>query len=182
MATSRAEYIGFSSLHALPHFATSQRTKSGRANLWTRQGFIWPVKRVSFGRYLALQLADMAATLYRRLAEDALVAALADTPVVLIHGPRQCGKTTLALLVGKRRGYRYYTFDDAATLAAARGDLEHRNRGKVQDRTSGKHHKADAQHFRSIQVVLKRRYCDIWVVRWRPILFSVPTCLRKTNA
>src|SRR5258708_26014679 len=33
------------------------------------QGFIWPVTRLSFGRYLALQLADMAATLYRRLAE-----------------------------------------------------------------------------------------------------------------
>ena len=61
--------------------------------------------------------------MYRRLAEPRLVEALADTPVVLIHGPRQCGKTTLALQVGKRRGYRYYTFDDAATLAAARADI-----------------------------------------------------------
>jgi len=69
-------------------------------------------------------LAGMArAALYRRLAEPRLVEALADTPVVLIHGPRQCGKTTLALQVGKRRGYRYYTFDDAATLAAARADI-----------------------------------------------------------
>ena len=65
----------------------------------------------------------MAATLYRRLAEPALITALVDTPVVLIHGPRQCGKTTLALQVGKRRHYRYYTFDDAATLAAARADI-----------------------------------------------------------
>jgi uncharacterized protein len=65
----------------------------------------------------------MPATLYRRLAESALVTALADTPIVLIHGPRQCGKTTLALQVGKRRRYRYYTFDDAATLAAARSDI-----------------------------------------------------------
>lgn len=65
----------------------------------------------------------MAATLYRRLAESALITALADTPVVLIHGPRQCGKTTLALQVGTRRRYRYYTFDDAATLAAARSDI-----------------------------------------------------------
>lgn len=62
-------------------------------------------------------------TLYRRLAEPTLLAALADTPVVLIHGPRQCGKTTLALQVGQRRRYRYYTFDDAATLAAARADI-----------------------------------------------------------
>jgi predicted AAA+ superfamily ATPase len=61
--------------------------------------------------------------LYRRLAEPTLVAALADTPAVLIHGPRQCGKTTLALQVGQRRKYRYYTFDDAATLAAARADI-----------------------------------------------------------
>ena len=65
----------------------------------------------------------MAQRLYRRLAESALVAALADTPVVLIHGPRQCGKTTLAQQVGRRRGFRYYTFDDAATLAAARADV-----------------------------------------------------------
>jgi uncharacterized protein len=61
--------------------------------------------------------------LYRRLAEPRLAEALADTPVILIHGPRQCGKTTLALQVAKRRGYRYYTFDDAATLAAARADI-----------------------------------------------------------
>lgn len=31
--------------------------------------------------------------------------ALADTPAVLIHGPRQRGKTTLARLVGEPRGY-----------------------------------------------------------------------------
>jgi len=61
--------------------------------------------------------------LYRRLAEPALIAALADTPAVLIHGPRQCGKTTLAMQVGQRRKYRYYTFDDATTLAAARADI-----------------------------------------------------------
>ena len=33
--------------------------------------------------------------LYPRFGEASLVEALADTPVVLIHGPRQCGKTTL---------------------------------------------------------------------------------------
>lgn len=61
--------------------------------------------------------------MYRRIAENALSAALADTPVVLIQGPRQCGKTTLAQQVGRRRRYRYYTFDDAATLSAARADI-----------------------------------------------------------
>lgn len=48
--------------------------------------------------------------------------ALADTPVVLIHGPRQSGKTTLARLVGEKRGYRYYSFDDDAVRTAADRD------------------------------------------------------------
>ena len=65
----------------------------------------------------------MAQRLYRRMAETTLSAALTDTPVVLIQGPRQCGKTTLAQQIGKKRRYRYYTFDDAATLAAARADI-----------------------------------------------------------
>ncbi len=48
--------------------------------------------------------------------------ALADTPAVLIHGPRQSGKTTLARTVGEPRGYRYLTFDDEAIRDAARQD------------------------------------------------------------
>jgi hypothetical protein len=47
---------------------------------------------------------------------------LADTPVVLIHGPRQSGKTTLAREVGERRGYRYYSLADDVTRAAAETD------------------------------------------------------------
>jgi hypothetical protein len=35
-------------------------------------------------------------SLYPRFVQPHLEEALADTPVVLIHGPRQCGKTTLA--------------------------------------------------------------------------------------
>jgi len=48
-----------------------------------------------------------------------LLEALADTPVVLIHGPRQCGKTTLAQTVKK---YAYLTFDDEVQRAAAEAD------------------------------------------------------------
>ena len=37
-----------------------------------------------------------APTFYPRSIERRLAEALEDSPVVLIHGPRQCGKTTLA--------------------------------------------------------------------------------------
>lgn len=59
---------------------------------------------------------------YPRFADSLLTEALGDTPVVLIHGPRQCGKTTLARMVGERRGYAYVTFDDDTQLAAATDD------------------------------------------------------------
>ena len=60
--------------------------------------------------------------LYPRFARIRLQEALADTPVVLVHGPRQCGKTTLTRMVGAAAGYTYITFDDDVQLAAARSD------------------------------------------------------------
>jgi len=41
---------------------------------------------------------------------------------VLIHGSRQCGKTTLAQSVGNDLGYRYISFDDDNQLQAAKTD------------------------------------------------------------
>jgi predicted AAA+ superfamily ATPase len=59
---------------------------------------------------------------YPRLVESRLIEALADTPVVLIHGPRQCGKTTLAQRVGEDHGYAYFSLDDDVLLTAALAD------------------------------------------------------------
>lgn len=42
--------------------------------------------------------------------------------VVMVHGPRQSGKTTLARLVTEARGGAYTTLDDEATRAAALND------------------------------------------------------------
>ena len=47
---------------------------------------------------------------------------LADSPAVLIHGPRQSGKTTLARVVGDPRGYDYISFDDNIARIAADSD------------------------------------------------------------
>ena len=86
--------------------------------------------------------------LYPRGVEPRLAEALEDSPVVLIHGPRQCGKTTLAqyactdhltataggrLLAAEdgslpatasteRRDYAYISFDDAVARDSARAD------------------------------------------------------------
>ena len=59
---------------------------------------------------------------YPRQLAPRLREALEDTPAVLIHGPRQSGKTTLARAVGERRGFRYYSFDDEAARLAAESD------------------------------------------------------------
>lgn len=48
--------------------------------------------------------------------------ALTDTPVVLINGARQTGKSTLAQSIADRLNYRYFTLDDRVVLAAAKSD------------------------------------------------------------
>lgn len=60
--------------------------------------------------------------LYPRFIRPRLVEAFTDTPVVLIHGPRQCGKTTLARQAGETAGFAYLSFDDDVQRSAAQSD------------------------------------------------------------
>lgn len=48
--------------------------------------------------------------------------ALADTPVVMVIGPRQAGKTTLCQVVANESPASFVTLDDGPTLAAAETD------------------------------------------------------------
>ena len=73
-----------------------------------------------------------------RFATARLLEAIEDSPAVLVGGPRQCGKTTLALSLCEQRyragagrlpglppdglGYAYITLDDPAAQAAAKAD------------------------------------------------------------
>ena len=79
---------------------------------------------------------------YRRYADRRLAEALEDSPAVLIHGPRQCGKTTLAQavcaprqlrwsgdratwaggLVARGAEYAYFSFDDDVVRGGAEAD------------------------------------------------------------
>ncbi len=57
-----------------------------------------------------------------RLAVGLLSEAAEDAPVVLVHGPRQSGKSTLVRDYGEPRGYRAMTFDDDGVARAALAD------------------------------------------------------------
>lgn len=62
------------------------------------------------------------ASLYPRAIEPRLQEAMQDTPVVLLAGPRQAGKTTLVRQVAAEKGLRYLTLDDDLVLMSARED------------------------------------------------------------
>ncbi|MEA3411689.1 MAG: AAA family ATPase [Pseudomonadota bacterium] len=60
--------------------------------------------------------------MYKRNIESELKAALIDTPVVLLNGARQTGKSTLTEGYARASSVPYVTLDDATHLAAARSD------------------------------------------------------------
>lgn len=60
-------------------------------------------------------------SLYPRWIEPRIEEALLDTPVVLLAGPRQAGKTTLVRQFAEQ-GLHYLTLDDELTLLSARED------------------------------------------------------------
>jgi hypothetical protein len=64
---------------------------------------------------------EMNFQLIERFTAKPIVTALADTPVVMLIGPRQCGKTTLVQQFAAK-GYAYVTLDDDTVLGAARND------------------------------------------------------------
>jgi predicted AAA+ superfamily ATPase len=61
--------------------------------------------------------------IFPRLIAPHVLEAMSDTPVVLLAGPRQAGKTTLVKQIAGRSGeFRYLTLDDALTLLSAQED------------------------------------------------------------
>ena len=60
-------------------------------------------------------------SLYPRLTKSRIAEALLDTPVVLIAGSRQSGKTTLVCQIAEHK-FRYLTLDNQLILLSARED------------------------------------------------------------
>ncbi|MDP2752734.1 MAG: AAA family ATPase, partial [Rhodocyclaceae bacterium] len=60
--------------------------------------------------------------MFPRHIQALLTDALADTPVVLLNGARQTGKSTLVQTLSSSQGRRYLTLDDRVVLAAAKSD------------------------------------------------------------
>lgn len=61
--------------------------------------------------------------MYNRHVTNQILAAIADTPVILINGARQTGKSTLVEWISRTtHSATYYTLDNATTLAALKSD------------------------------------------------------------
>jgi predicted AAA+ superfamily ATPase len=63
-------------------------------------------------------------SMYKRHIQDPVISALQDTPVIVINGPRQTGKSTFCQQLIKDGLFKaqYMTFDDPTALSAAQSD------------------------------------------------------------
>jgi predicted AAA+ superfamily ATPase len=86
------------------------------------QSFNQPNHNLAIGRSQKVAIGPCPRRIYLRFAADRLTEALHDSPAVLIHGPPQSGKTTLAQRVAARAGYAYLSFDDEAIRSVATTD------------------------------------------------------------
>jgi predicted AAA+ superfamily ATPase len=88
---------------------------NSECGIWTKLNLQLDEQKLTIGRM-------MKPDIHPRLIEARLHEALADSPVVLLHGPRQCGKTTLAQVIGTDGSRRFLTLDDPALLLAVQAD------------------------------------------------------------
>jgi hypothetical protein len=61
-------------------------------------------------------------SLYQRFSKERIVQLLKEFRIVYLTGPRQAGKSTLAMAIAREAGLAYHTLDDDALLLAARTD------------------------------------------------------------
>lgn len=69
--------------------------------------------------YVKFMVKNVKKPLFPRFTKDRLLDDVQDSPVVLVHGPRQCGKSTLSQMLPK---YDYISFDNEADEHTARSD------------------------------------------------------------
>jgi predicted AAA+ superfamily ATPase len=79
----------------------------------------WTLVHPSIGRHINSQL-DAIPPPFPRHIRSAIDAALADTPVVCLLGPRQCGKTTLVQTFSNHR--EYFSLDEEVYATNAQSD------------------------------------------------------------
>ncbi|MCF7800259.1 ATP-binding protein [Candidatus Babeliales bacterium] len=60
--------------------------------------------------------------MFKRYLEKKILDALEYSPIILLRGARQTGKTTLAKVISAEKNYNYLTFDNLTTLVAAKND------------------------------------------------------------
>src|SRR5690625_796312 len=117
--------IGRPARQAITDNWTPRKQEIGRC-----QSYNQPKQNLAISRSITLQLAESQPCgqpmskprLYPRFIDNILIEALEDAPVVLIHGPRQCGKSTLANMVCDKQGYTYTSFDDEVMRQSAEAD------------------------------------------------------------